>query len=326
MFSCDYRNLILQLHVYATLLPTDEEAEQPYFSTLVPYDDPPMPVLDNIVRTVLTLQFHSLHVDSGVSRLSGKQDLDDRVRSGGSGDGETSGDDESDGQSGSDHDDDDSEDRDGDDSEDIGVSSTPLVAPIPSPVRGPTTHTRPVGTSASSLTRGKVEELLLDQRILFKMRLRIVKLEIQQYVTSECTGLREFIAALVAPPVPTIAPGSTGTIVEPGLSVRSPQDVHGRGTDPLPTPIDMGVDTGRSQPLDGAYSAPCTDEEYLLVETKDLPHGATTEPSYAAGVSDVEFDDYNVTDGEGVADVPVPAPVPEVGGRVPTTRRRSAQL
>ncbi|CAA3016226.1 Hypothetical predicted protein [Olea europaea subsp. europaea] len=74
----------------------------------------------------------------------------------------------------------------------------------------------------------------------------------------------------------------------------------------------MGVDTRHSQPLDRAYSAPCTDEEELLVGAEHLPDGAATEPSHAVGVSDAEFDSCNVTDGEGVvADVPVPALVPE---------------
>ncbi|CAA2960696.1 Hypothetical predicted protein [Olea europaea subsp. europaea] len=140
----------VQLHVYATLQPTDAEAEQPYLSSLVPYDDPPVPVLDDI---------------------SGGQDLEDRVRSGRSGDGETSGDDESDGESGSD--------SEGDDSEDTGDSSTPHGASIRSPVRGYTTNSLSVRTSASSLTKGEVEELLLDQRILFEMGLRTVKFEIE---------------------------------------------------------------------------------------------------------------------------------------------------
>ncbi|CAA2970390.1 Hypothetical predicted protein [Olea europaea subsp. europaea] len=112
----------------ATLRPTDAEAEQPNLSTLVP-----------------------------VGRQSRGQDLDDRVRSGRSGDGETSGDDDSNGQSGSDRDGDDSEDCDGDDSEDIDESSTSPVALVSSPVQGLMTHTRPVGTSASSLTKGEVE-------------------------------------------------------------------------------------------------------------------------------------------------------------------------
>ncbi|CAA3016223.1 Hypothetical predicted protein [Olea europaea subsp. europaea] len=41
------------LHVYAILRSTDAEAEQPYFSTLMSYDDPLVPVLDDIARIVL---------------------------------------------------------------------------------------------------------------------------------------------------------------------------------------------------------------------------------------------------------------------------------
>ncbi|CAA2974785.1 Hypothetical predicted protein [Olea europaea subsp. europaea] len=274
-FAGPYESSHSILHVYATLRPTDAEAEQPYFSTLVP------------------------------------QDLDDRVRSGRSGDGETSGDDDIDGQSGSDRDGEDSEDHDGDDSEDTGESSTPLAAPVPSPVRRLMIHTWPVGTFASSLTRGEVEELLLDQRILFEMRLRIVKLEIQQHVTSECTRLRVHYC-----PSDPICPYHRSAL-------------NGRHCQARPTVPNVPIlnilfhVTGRSQPPDRAYSHPCTDEEELLVGTEDLPEGAdiapcldteheplptpiddsqdgaATEPSHAAGVSDVEFDGCNVTDGEG---------------------------
>ncbi|CAA2996158.1 Hypothetical predicted protein [Olea europaea subsp. europaea] len=217
------------------------------------------------------------------------------IHSGRSGDGETFGDDDNDGQLGSD--------RDGDDSEDTGESSTPSATPVPSPVRVPTTHTRPVGTSASSLTKGKVEELLLDQRILFEMRLRTVKLEIEQHVKFECTRLHEFIATQVAPPLPTTAPCSTGAIVEPGPSGCSPQE----GADIVPCP------SAKHEPL----PTPIDDQQ----------DGAATEPSQTATVSDAEVNGCNVTDGKGVvANVPVPAPVPEAGGRAPMTRRRSARL
>ncbi|CAA3023369.1 Hypothetical predicted protein [Olea europaea subsp. europaea] len=262
----------VQLHVYTTLHPTNAEVEQPYLSTLVPYDDP-------LMSCLMTL-----------------------VRSGRSGDGETFGDDDNDGQLGSD--------RDGDDSEDTGESSTPSATPVPSPVRVPTTHTRPVGTSASSLTKGKVEELLLDQRILFEMRLRTVKLEIEQHVTFECTRLREFIATQVAPPLPTTAPCSKGAIIEPGPSGCSPQE--------------------------RADIAPCPDVEHEPLPTPidDQQDGAATEPSEVAVVSDAEIEGCNITDGEGlvvvvpvpVADVPLPTPVPEVRGRVSMMRWRSVRL
>ncbi|CAA3005419.1 Hypothetical predicted protein [Olea europaea subsp. europaea] len=344
-----------KLHVYATLRPTDAKAKQPYISSLMPYDDPPVPVLDDIVRTVVAPQIHSLRAESEVGRQSGGQDLEDRVRSGQSGDGETSGDDESDGESGSD--------REGDDSKDTDDSSTPSAAPVRSPVQGHTTNSLPVRTSTSSLTKGEVKELLLDQRILFEMRLRTVKLEIEQHVTFECIRLCEFIAAQVAPHPPTTAPHSTSAIFEPGPSGCSPQDVHGRGTDPWPTPIEMGVDTGCSQPPgtciinERSIRPPCTNKGKLLVGTEGLPEGAdiapcpdaeheplptriddqengvATEPSDAVVISDAEIDGCNVTDGEGIVttvpvpapDVPVPVLVPE-GGRVSTTRWCSARL
>ncbi|CAA3016604.1 Hypothetical predicted protein [Olea europaea subsp. europaea] len=138
-YDAFFRNV--QLHVYATLRSTDAETKQPYLSTFMLYDDPPVPVLDDIVRIVVAPQFYSLHTDSGVGGQSG----------------------------GSDRDGDDGEDRDGDDSEDTDESSTLPTAPIPSLVRGPTIHIWPVGTSASSLTKGELEELLLDERILFEM-------------------------------------------------------------------------------------------------------------------------------------------------------------
>ncbi|CAA3004454.1 Hypothetical predicted protein, partial [Olea europaea subsp. europaea] len=98
------------LYVYATLRPIDTEAEQPYFSTLVSYDDPLVPVLDDMTKTVHVLQFHSSHTGNGVGGQSGRQDLDDGVHSGESGDCETSEDDDNDGQLGSDRDSDDSDD------------------------------------------------------------------------------------------------------------------------------------------------------------------------------------------------------------------------
>ncbi|CAA2957079.1 Hypothetical predicted protein [Olea europaea subsp. europaea] len=226
------------LHMYATLRPTNAEAKQPYFSTFMPYNNPPVPMLDDIARTILALQFCPSHGGSRVGGQSGRQDSDDGVCSEGSGDDETSGDDGRDGQSGSDRDGDDSENHDGDDSEIL-------------------------------------------------------------HVTFECTRLREFITVLVAPLVLTTAPSSTGANVEAGVLGSSPQDIYGQATEPLRTPIDMGVDTGRSQPLDRAYSALCTDDEDLLVGTEHLPYGATTELSHAATVSNVELDGCNVMDGEG---------------------------
>ncbi|CAA2982452.1 Hypothetical predicted protein [Olea europaea subsp. europaea] len=128
-----------------TLRPTDAEAEQPYFSTLVSYDDPPVPVFDDIARTIIVLQFNTSHADSGNGRQSTRQDSDDGVAHGGSGEDETSRDDDGDGQSGSDRDSDDTEDTiegtgdrssDGEDTRrgETSTSSTPQALRVTSPV------------------------------------------------------------------------------------------------------------------------------------------------------------------------------------------------
>ncbi|CAA2959800.1 Hypothetical predicted protein [Olea europaea subsp. europaea] len=80
------------LHVYATLRPIDAEGKQQYFSTLVPYDDPPVPVLDEIVRNVVGPQFNASHGGSESGGQLVRQESDDGVSSGGSGEDETSGD------------------------------------------------------------------------------------------------------------------------------------------------------------------------------------------------------------------------------------------
>ncbi|CAA2997842.1 Hypothetical predicted protein [Olea europaea subsp. europaea] len=153
--------IFMQLHVYATLRPTDAEAEQPYFSTLVSYDDPPVPVLDDIARTIVASQFNASYANSRNGRQSARKGSDDGVARGGSGNDEMSGDDDGDGQLGSDRDSDDIEDTvegvddrssDGEDTRrgQIGTSSTPREPQVTSPVQGPTMETRAVGTSGQA--------------------------------------------------------------------------------------------------------------------------------------------------------------------------------
>ncbi|CAA2982014.1 Hypothetical predicted protein [Olea europaea subsp. europaea] len=55
------------LHVSATLRPTDAELGQPYISTLLPFEDRTVPALDDIARDIIPLQ---LHPESLVSRGS----------------------------------------------------------------------------------------------------------------------------------------------------------------------------------------------------------------------------------------------------------------
>ncbi|CAA2970573.1 Hypothetical predicted protein, partial [Olea europaea subsp. europaea] len=50
-----------------------------------------------------------------------------------------------------------------------------------------------------TVTREDVEGMLLDQRILFKMKSRTVKLEIIQHVIEEVARPRDFISILVPP-------------------------------------------------------------------------------------------------------------------------------
>ncbi|CAA3030868.1 Hypothetical predicted protein [Olea europaea subsp. europaea] len=170
------------------------------------------------------------------------------------------------------------------------------------------------------------------------MRLLTVKLKIQQHVTSECTRLRKFVAALVTPLALTTTPSAAGTIVEVDVSSSLPQNVNGRGMEPCSEEHDMAVDIGRSKLIDEAYSASCPDEKELLVETEHLPSIVVCALiiyeqvtwnamhlrvccSHVTGVSDIELDSCNVTDGEGVvAEVPVPTPIPEAGGRVTMMR------
>ncbi|CAA2961167.1 carboxymethylenebutenolidase homolog [Olea europaea subsp. europaea] len=150
-----------------------------------------------------------LRRNNPIFRLSCREDFEEEAFEGGRSEEQTSGGNEEKGASGSDLDGKDSEDTGeshgegssaGEDTRGgaRGASFSPQPPRDPSPERRSTTQVRAVGTSAPSLTRGDVEELLLDQRILFEMRLRTVKLEIQQHVTSEFTSLREFLATLVA--------------------------------------------------------------------------------------------------------------------------------
>ncbi|CAA2997374.1 Hypothetical predicted protein [Olea europaea subsp. europaea] len=210
----------VKLHVYATLHPTNVEGQQPYFFALVPYDDPPVPILDDIARTVVA--------PKGGFRRRGAQR---RKRSSSDCDGEDTKDtDESYSDQSSAGEDTHRGDR--------GASSSPRPLQVSSPERRSTTQTRAVGTSAPCLTKEDVKELLLDQRILFEMRLRTVKLEIQQHVTSE---------------------SATSAKTEVDVSAFLPEDEQ-----------DIPVDTGTLQ--DEAHIAPCQDDvnEPVVAASEEL--------------------------------------------------------
>ncbi|CAA2984373.1 Hypothetical predicted protein, partial [Olea europaea subsp. europaea] len=50
---------MLQLHVHSTLHPTEAERGRPYISTLMPFEDCTVPILDEVVRDIIALQFHT---------------------------------------------------------------------------------------------------------------------------------------------------------------------------------------------------------------------------------------------------------------------------
>ncbi|CAA3013059.1 Hypothetical predicted protein [Olea europaea subsp. europaea] len=289
-------HFVERLYLYATLRHIDAEAQQPYFSTLVP------------------------------------EDSEEEVSKGGRSEEQTSGGDEEKGASGSDPDGEDSEDigeshgkgsSAGEDTRDgaRGASSSPRPPRDPSPKRRSTTQARTVGTSAPSLTRGNVEELLLDQRILFEMRLRTVKLEIQQHVTLECTSLREFLATLVARAGPTTAEPVTRAETEAGVSgvlyqkycsyFNCDVDVYGGPAEPCPYELDIAIDTGNMQ--DATHIAPSQDNLNLPVPAASEEVQRATEPSNDTEDDDEEADGCDAMDGDGVVtEVPASGPVPEV--------------
>ncbi|CAA2981936.1 Hypothetical predicted protein [Olea europaea subsp. europaea] len=70
------------LHVYAILRPTNAEAQQPYFSTFVSYDDPFIPVLDDIARTVVVPQFNASGDSSRKGGHAVREDSDEEASEG----------------------------------------------------------------------------------------------------------------------------------------------------------------------------------------------------------------------------------------------------
>ncbi|CAA3031462.1 Hypothetical predicted protein [Olea europaea subsp. europaea] len=233
-----------------------------------------------------------------------REDSDDEGSKEESGAKQTSGGDHEDEWSGSDHDGEDTGDSHSDRSSaskdtrggDRGAFSSPRLSRVSSPEQPSTTQARAVGTSTPGLARGNVEELLLDQRILFEMRLCTVKFEIQQHVTSECRSLQEFIAALMVPAGPTTA----AVEIEVDVSGSLPEDVYEGHVEPCPDEQDMLVDTGT--PQDRAHIAPCEDDviKPMATASEEMQDVGTMEPSNVAQDDDEEAEGCDTTDGDGV--------------------------
>lgn len=78
--------------------------------------------------------------------------------------------------------------------------------------------------TGNGLTRSDIKDMLLDQRVLFEMLPRTVKLEIVQHVTAECNRLQEFISTVVSPHISTTSAAPHDVQNDP---VQSPQQPRG---------------------------------------------------------------------------------------------------
>ncbi|CAA2955916.1 Hypothetical predicted protein [Olea europaea subsp. europaea] len=218
----------VQLHVHATLRPTAAERDLPYIVSLVPFSDRPVQFLDGLARSVVGPQFHEAAPASGVDDGSAAGDGHEDESSAEAEDVDTSASDDHQTPEGNEDDgskpDDSGEsgcnpssETSGSDSEDevdalgrqSGALPTPVVAPSTSGVQG----TR----DGPTLTREDVEGMLYDQRILFEMRLRTVKLEIMQHLIEEFARLRDFISTLVPPSSGTSTSAVAPVVNEPNL-------------------------------------------------------------------------------------------------------------
>ncbi|CAA2985626.1 Hypothetical predicted protein [Olea europaea subsp. europaea] len=173
MYDAFFRDV--QLHVHATLRPTEAERDLPYIVSLVPFPDRSVQFLDDLARSVVGPQFHEAARPVGDMRVAlrvtgmttslvqGSRTMRHRramiIRHRRA-------------------------------TRTMGLRLMTVeteVATSPGMRGGPT------------VMRDDVEGMLLDQRILFEMRLRIVKLKIIQHMIEEFARLRDFISNLVSP-------------------------------------------------------------------------------------------------------------------------------
>jgi hypothetical protein len=195
----------------------------------VPFDDDPVPVLDNIVTTVVDAQFESEAELSGGDGHAERESAEEAalgsddvsaVAGGVEGTSATeqyasTSDDTGDGNAGARSDSGNAERPVVDDQGGMmGGKSDGIDGPQQEHV-GVSVHStsRNRGVqSGGGLSRSEVEDMLFELRVLIEMRLRTVKLEMFEHVTRECRRLREFMETMVRPPVST--------------PPTAPQDVH----------------------------------------------------------------------------------------------------
>ncbi|CAA2971827.1 Hypothetical predicted protein [Olea europaea subsp. europaea] len=219
----------VQLHVHATLRPTEAERDLPYIANLVSFSDRPVQFLDDLARRVVSPQFHEAAPASGGDDGSdagdehdnksgaGAEDVDTSASDGHhtlEGNGEDGAEPDNSGESGGDH----SSETSGSDRENEVDASGRKLGALPTQVVAPSTYGVQGTRGGATITREDVEGMLYDQGILFEMRLRTVKLEIMQHVTEEFAKLRDFISTLVPPSSGTSTSAVAPVVNEPNLS------------------------------------------------------------------------------------------------------------
>ncbi|CAA3032827.1 Hypothetical predicted protein [Olea europaea subsp. europaea] len=207
------------LYVQATLRPTEAERDLPYIASLVSFSNRLVQFLDDLARSVVGPQFHEAAPAVGDMRITLRVTTMTMSQADYSGD---SGDDTS-------------TETDGGDTEDDEDASGRQSGALPTSMVGSSTSELQGTRGGSTVTRKDVEGMLLDQHILFEMRLWIVKLEIMQHVTEEFARLRDFISTLV-PLSGGISTSAAAPVVnepniwddphedEQGSDIRSPHD------------------------------------------------------------------------------------------------------
>ncbi|CAA3019852.1 Hypothetical predicted protein [Olea europaea subsp. europaea] len=210
--------------------------------SLVPFPDRPVQFLDNLARKVVGPQFHEATPASGGDDGIDAGDEHDDESGAGVEDVDTSASDsyhtsEGNGEDVSKLDDsgesgcDPSSEIGGSDSENKVDASGRQSGTLPTPVVAPSTSGVQGTRGGVTLTREDMDDMY-DQRILFEMRLRTVKLEIMQHVTEEFARLRDFISTLVPPSSGTSTSAAAPVVNKlnlwddphEGSNVRSPHD------------------------------------------------------------------------------------------------------
>ncbi|CAA3000110.1 Hypothetical predicted protein [Olea europaea subsp. europaea] len=259
------------------------------FPIAMQYDDPPVPVLDDIARTIVEPQFNASHAGRGSGGQLARQDSDDGVSSRRSVEDETARADDGD-----------------------TTSWNIWIKP----------HQRGGGRAVvGPKKRLRTVKLEIKQHVMSeckKLRDFLATLGAPAGSTLVATVMAVDTEAGVSGSLPQdVNGGDTGTahVQVFMLSSTNGGDIAPCLDDkhhPMPAATDEQLGRGQIE---------------LLFVVPDLNDGGAIEPSHAVPINDAEFEGCNITDGDGdLTEVPVPATVVEPGHGFPMTRRRSARL